>query len=78
MRPPWKVVSVSLRYVRDFSFCFIYRDVKLKLGIGKIELGIGKIKLGIGKIKLGRWFTKWTSVIIGLSRMSDGENDSIT
>lgn len=63
MRPPWKVVSVSLRYVRDFSFCFIYRD--------------GKIKLGIGKIKLGRWFTKWTSVIIGLSRMSDGENDSI-
>ena len=63
MRPPWKVVSVSLRYVRDFSFCFIYRGVK--------------IKLGIGKIKLGRWFTKWTSVIIGLSRMNDGENDSI-
>ena len=56
MRPPWKVVSVSLRYVRDFYFCFIYRD---------------------GKIKLGRWFTKWTSVIIGLSRMSDGENGSI-
>lgn len=70
MRPPWKVVSVSLRYVRDFSFCFIYR-------VGKIKLGIGKIKLDIGKIKLGRWFTKWTSVIIGLSRMSDGENDSI-
>ena len=63
MRPPWKVVSVSLRYVRDFSFCFIYR--------------VGEIKLDIGKIKLGRWFTKWTSVIIGLSRMSDGENDSI-
>ena len=49
-------MSVSLRYVRDFSFCFIYR---------------------VGKIKLGRWFTKWTSVIIGLSRMNDGENDSI-
>lgn len=63
MRPPWKVVSVSLRYVRDFSFCFIYRD--------------DKIKLGIGKIRLGRWFIKWTSVIIGLSKMSDGENDSI-
>lgn len=63
MRPPWKVVSVSLRYVRDFSFCFIYR--------------VGKIKLDIDKIKLGRWFTKWTSVIIGLSRMSDGENGSI-
>lgn len=56
MRPPWKVVSVSLRYVRDFSFCFIYR---------------------VDKIKLDRWFTKWTSVIIGLSKMSDGENDSI-